>query len=559
MVTYHEWNQALATYFTQDVPRGSAIYLDVSREALHEIWSNILNQSGKRDPVTSFCQAVRGYILEYGSVLNLKHALRQSIGSADAPLGLAWLCLQVLAAVQMRPDENHNLSNYYVHLRALLNLPGTGKPKGLDYIDLERLWLQWNRWLSAQGFQSTAQRGSTKTTKYIHYPLSQCLLRQGEAGQLEQLWFENNLPTTLNRMQLRQWFESLKQYKVNDRLFKLLRQGQRPEIYQAIYQLYLSGDWQHATQAISRKRAQVVEAGLYRHENFITDEVRYYAHPQQRGFWSHTTTAGQIQWAQGEPQQLTLQRPGWFSPLRHALSDLEQRRVWEVSQGSITQVIFPGAKVWALVPDPDNPEAGFFATWQRPQGDVPFLLLAKADTKDQVEAAKAMGIINSRKVLKAEGLNGWWEYVDCTLNPTSAEQWALLKQRAPEVWSCLVPHTTHRLLCRGGLSGFSEGRRGWLKDYPPQIALSSDLQDVHLELLAPDEQLHWQGPLEDFHASHWPGAGSYLLRATLPEGQYCEKVVHLWDWKDLSLPLSIEGFKYEMETGATMQGGILSE
>lgn len=552
MPSYKVWNQALADYFTQDAAAGSSVYLAVNPAVITEVGEPF--SAGLDD----FCTAVRSYVLE-GDTLNLAYVRRQRSKGAEPPPGLAWLALQTLAAAAMRSDESQSLSNYYVHLRHYLGLSGTGAPKGLDYIDLETLWLQWNRWLSAKGFQPTAQRGSTKTTKYIAYPLSQCLLRDGEGDQLQQLWYNEKVSAHWNRLQLRQWFQKLRRHQVNKRLFNILSQGTRPEVYPVIFQLYLDGAWQAGDNYASSKAPQTLEAGLYRHENFINDEIKYYPHPRQRLKQSYPTI--QVTLQAGNTVALEWQRPGWFMPLPEPLQNLNTRHEWRVHESPIHKIVMPGANLWALVPDPDDPEAGTYATWQRPQGDHAFLFLARRRVCDQIEAAVALGILTYKKRHAAENLDGWYEYLDCAVLPAPDALWEQLKRQAPEVWECLVPDNPHRLNCRGGLRGVARGQSGWLAEHPPEVYLSSALTGVNLTLKKLNAQgteaLCWQGALSDFSAEAWQGPGRYVLQAELPNGQGCEKVVYLWDWAELSLPAPRERFAYVLENGATMQGGIL--
>ena len=557
MKTYHEWNEALARYFLQDAPLGSAIYLQVDPEVLAEAGAQF---SGDHSLSTqawlqNFCRAVRVYVLS-GETLHLGHVVRQAVRQKDTevPLGLSWLCFQVLAAVLMHQNESHNLSNYYVHLRQLLHLSGAGKPHGLDYIDLERLWLQWNRWLSAQGYMPTAKRGTGRTTKYIQYPLSQCLLREGEIQQLQALWAESGLSTRLNRQQLQQWLQQQPDYKFNRRLARLLNSGERPVLSQYIFQLYLSEHWQSAS--ATTQRARVLEAGLYREEDFLTDEITYYPLPQQRGHYAQAPL--QVQLNDGYHALQTM-RTGWFLPLAEPITDLSKPQHWEVSGAPVSKIVRPTARFWPLVPDPDNPDSGALATWQRPQGEHPFLLLGHRDVMAQVEEAKALQLLSYQRRFKAQGLeDGWFEYLNCQLLPANNGQWQTLKSRAPDLWDALVPVTDDRLLCRGGLRGRAQGRGGWIVGHPPTVGFSGNAEGVFLRLLRDTEtQPCWEGLLTDLRAQDWPGPGRYVLQAHVQGETLSERVVYLWDWSELSLPVLEAGFAYVLESGARMQGGVI--
>lgn len=572
MPDYSQWNKALASYFTEGVPQGEPVRLQFDSQTPEQVAA--LHFADQSTPpkgwLAHFCQTVRGHCLT-GERIDQDYLLRPEQRAASRPPhGLAWLCLLVLAASRMKRDEGKSSGNYYAHLRELLGLSaGSGKPSSLDYYALERLWKEWNQWLGAQGWQATAfidEQGERK--RYINYAIGQCLLREGEAEQLMRLWQAEPYPTALNRQQFRQRLGQLAAYQVHRRLHQDLLENQTPELYEKLFALYLDGNWQHLD-APQRKLRQVLEVGLYRHEDFRTDAISYLPYVRQR----------QHQWGQdglavmfdGQQHRLSLQRMGWYTPLNIQIRHPEQRLELEAAPSQSPEqqplrLVMPGAEVWALVADPDALQSGIYASWQRPLPGEPFLLLCHQRQRRALEKLMEQKLLNvpatANTPYTPPEMPDWLEYYGCELPVLSAEQWQQLRNQAPLFWEVLHPQSHLQISCRGGLRARNQqGQWGWLAAYPPCLGLSANTPaQLQIQRLQPQAEQVWEGPFEpgQVYLQGQP-AGLYQLELVTASGQRAEKTVRLLSWAELSLPLPENGFDYEMENGMKMRGGLLSD
>lgn len=567
MPSYDEWGQAIVDYFSNSLAQGEALYLRTDTQTLEEIGQ--LAHWQYKKPVNGqnwsedFIFAVRGYMVQHDKVdMEWIYRNHKSLNVLKPPKELPWLAFQVLAASRMRGDGSSRMSNYYKQLRALLELPGEGRPKGLEYKAWEALWQRWNRWVSARDWEPTA----TRHTQYIDYPILQCLLRDGEGDQIQRLWHQKKMPADLNRSQLRQWFNGRALYQVNKRLHKQLHSGQPPELFDLLYNLYLDGAWQEAEPGAKRVRPSV-EAGLYRAENSHNDTVNYWLYPRQRA--SMRTERLAVRDPQGEVQELRLQRPGWFEPLAYDLHDPgENLNLNIVAPEGYQRLIFRGSPIWALVEDPDQPDS--YATWRRPEPGESFILLCHESLQYKIKRMVRQELLSFDEGKNDEdsGLPPHWlEYYDCQILSSDPEAWQRLQAEAPEIWELLYPKTGLHLSTHGGLRVRSqEGLAGWLADYAPQIQVqssSSDLNNTRLQVWQihdnDKETLCWEGRVDSAgpHKLFWEGPGQYRVSVELANGAESAKQIRLLDWHELSLPLPSKTFAYEMENKMLMRGGLL--
>src|SRR5262249_42532244 len=109
------------------------------------------------------------------------------------PRCVGFLSAMVLAAHDMGDDTAAGELNYFYRLRRGFNPRSEehGMPNWLTDAYGQRLeeslWLSWNDWLLANGWESTAVHGNPNT-KYINFPISQALLRDGDRERLANLY-----------------------------------------------------------------------------------------------------------------------------------------------------------------------------------------------------------------------------------------------------------------------------------------------------------------------------------------------------------------------------------
>lgn len=110
---------------------------------------------------------------------------------------------------------------------------------------------------------------------------------------------------------------------------------------------------------------------------FFLGEVKYYLYlKQQRG---RELDFLQINY-QNNKQELRKDRQGWFLPIGNPINNehLDNGlRLTITSEYELEKLIFPARDFWILVPDPDEPESGIYASWGTPELGQQFIIVCK--------------------------------------------------------------------------------------------------------------------------------------------------------------------------------------
>ena len=188
MASYTEWNQALVSYFTSGVPRGTKIYLSVNDDVLDRIGREFDLTLTAGNYSEDFCIAVRKQVIDNRQV-NLAPLRSYGYG---VPKAVAFLGATVLAAYQMGDEEEISQIQlkYFSRLRELLGWNGNDRPPGMKPGDEQPLWEDWKQWLERQGFLASAHPGTGRKNRYINYPISQTILRYADENQLLKLFHQ---------------------------------------------------------------------------------------------------------------------------------------------------------------------------------------------------------------------------------------------------------------------------------------------------------------------------------------------------------------------------------
>jgi hypothetical protein len=562
MSAYLLWTEALYRYATAGIPTGDPLYLRIEPDILTDIAEREQLSVAFEDAVRQQCLVGETVVL--GPLLG-KNLTHKTTGEKICPAGLGWLALQVLAAYQMRPDEELSTSNYYTRLREVLQLPGQGKPAGLEYTEMGALWQQWNHWLTRQGWLPTAQQGKS-THRFTRLPISQCLLRQGELARVGSLFQAQGLPGLLSPAALDQWVRHAPLSSLGPNLSQRL-QTPSDDLRELLYRYYLDGQWLSDSVADVRRTGNL-QAGLRRFEDPITDRISYHLYPRQRaGRVSHHDLEVQLseQW-----HALIIERSGWYQPLRRQAFHPGQSLSLPL-RGSqhLRQLVFAGATCWALVSDPDNPYNGSFGTWHRPVTGEPFLLLCQERHHQALTQMRDQGLLTWRHSYPLPDLPGHWtEYYDCQTTPGHAQDWERLRHQEPELWAALHPNRQRLQLV------FSDGvhaprlAQTWLADFPPQVACIAPGDDRYcLQVLAADDDtllcetaLVPGSPLP----LPWREPGDYRLELHSVERQdnappLAARNLSLCRWDQLPTPLPEDRYSYELENGKHMRGVVISD
>lgn len=178
--SYMAWNNAIYNHFYPLIADDKPQFLAADDEAITSIGKTL---GISEDPVGNFVQAVRKQSL-LGAVYNRKFewfaAVRESWINLDpkvfiCPPYIGLLALTVLAASRMTRTKGYSSSNYYVHLRELLDVKRINEQ---DKDRLDSFWLGLNDFLAST-------RGKVSISTYSHFrhigfPLSQIFLRRAD-------------------------------------------------------------------------------------------------------------------------------------------------------------------------------------------------------------------------------------------------------------------------------------------------------------------------------------------------------------------------------------------
>ena len=367
-------------------------------------------------------------------------------------------------------------TNYFRRLRQSLRLPDMpGRPSGLPAGAEEPLWQAWNHWLANHGWQYSAVRGEGLYSRYIHYPMSQTLLRQADRDRLVRLI--QGAARTIPSLRNKAWDEDLLFAWVESRMAAVgtqLREqlgtadpGLRLELATAIHEVYVAADLS-ATDPITSASLQRrrIDCGLCRVVDGITDDVTYRPLPKQNCL----LVSGAIACIRdGRRYRLRNMKDGYYFPLPWPVR-LGQGEVLEVEGDPIIdQLVVPERDFWILVADPDAGEGGMMANWERPKLSASFIVLARASLSDQMNQLGTEGMLAWADRVDVVGEEDWIEWRDCQiLSPT----WDALNPLHEALFASLRPaRETVNVSLAGGVKGPVAG--SWMENWPPAISVAS--------------------------------------------------------------------------------------
>ena len=465
MADYESWNGALATYVTAGVAMGAPVFLSIDEDAIAEIAERFLPDTVTHDPCEDFIRGVQArFVAPRTGDIDL-HNVKSKPG--EPPEGVGFLAAMVLAAHNMQDEEGIDETNYFVRLRNLLGLAnGRGRPDGMPAGEEESLWKAWNRYLTAAGYQTTAQRGLGKET-YLRYVFSQAILRESDKQYLRQRFSENRLPPHLDTALLGGW---LSRQTINR---KHLNAGlhhpdprRRWEFYQSAHRVYEKTQWDNSD--VGRKgnkhsAGRSIECGLYRVEDLMGG-AEYWLFPRQPARALLAALSVGVP-GSGQVQFLRTLRAGFFAPLwpQDPFVD-EAINLAVVGDSGIRTAFFPRHDFWLLICDPEDP-MGAWATW-RPYvevGERLLILCRPGPFADEMERFHAEKLLEWAE--RVEG-PGWIEYRDCMV---LSYDWSAFipTQRCRALADALTPHSAAGVSLSGGLR--ASNQNAWLAGYPPKI------------------------------------------------------------------------------------------
>lgn len=477
---YIEWSVAIVRYTLAGRARGSAIYLSIDDSTLELVWRRFLagGPVARAEVIEDFLDAVS----EQGG-LGDGTRLRPSrfLGNfADGlPRCAGFLAAMVLAAHRMS-DPTVPLQ-YFTYLADLFRIRPASThtpqwreqlglaPDGGEYPD-EGLWREWNWWLAARGFATTAATGRAGW-RCIRYPVSQAILREvdrtGLADIFRSRWAELR---ELDRDGLAIELSGLVGAAPSFLRSRLESEATDPRLFDAVADAAFA-----VHQTITDQRTEThaadalrIQAGLYRTEEF-TGEVRYWVYPRTPRHWQERPL--ELRHDDGTSEPLRPHRPGWYQPLQRPVTTLA-KQTWraEGAPGVVEQLEFPRRDFWILVNDPDVEYSSELASWGNPEPGVPFTLLANQSHQPLLDVLGRMGLAEFSAPAQVDlGGERWLEYGDFRVH---GGEWVgvVCPAAGRRLLAALTPRAARvAVSLSGGLSIPNENV--WLYGHPPQVTI----------------------------------------------------------------------------------------
>jgi hypothetical protein len=517
---YDQWNRELITYFTDSIPRGTKIYLNVDEYLIESLGS-----------LDNFAEAVYGKVVKGSCTIDLNFI--KGNDREGYPKGVAFLALSVLAAHQMAEDGEISEKNYFKRLRYLLKLSGEGRPSGMKNGAEENLWKVWNVWLLKKSLQPSAEKGEGPK-KYIKYPISQCLLRQTDKDKLQKLFALEKWKDPCDDQTL---FSRVRSHKKSliKHLQELLEDGRRFEaLMQAIHEVF--EQWlaegcpsDPILKTKYRRSRRNLFAGIYRVEDPFLDEVEYHFYLKGKKL-----TELDIKY-QNEKLKLTEDRTGWYFPEVELLKvrDLKKGRIYQITSSSgLEKLIFPVRDFWILIPDPDHPDSGVYASWRKPEILTKFILLCKRELLSDLEKLNDEGILKWDGDYQAVDEKATWlEFRDCMV---LSQSWETVFLDFEELKDYLKPTEKLAIHFSGGLRVINQN--AWLEGYPPMMTIAGFPLDLKLKIinlsndeieieknLKTNQEISLLEPLKE---------GTYQIQA-IHGDKFAEKFLRITSWQKL--------------------------
>ena len=468
MASYSDWNDAIADFFTERTRAGDMFRLAVDEDALSEIAESSSLTIRQPNAVDDFERAVRLRGVRQGSVW--LPSVRRS-RKTNAPGCVAFLAAMSLAAHRMAPEDDIGENNYFTRLREILDLTdGSGRPEGMSPPgEEEKLWTALNKWARENGWRPSAERGGAVATRYINYPLSQALLRDGDKGRLESAFrqAERQLTRYADRERVAAWFFNNDAGFSTNHLTNLAQDSERfDSVVDAVYDVYDSVNWdsppdEEGTTSSRRARSKTLLAGLYRESDPLFGSVSYLLYPRRRA--QNISGLGVVRDGVAEP--LRQDGDGGFPPLWEV--DPAGGQSWAVTgSDAISELRLPSRDFWVLTRDGFGDEFGDFASRGSPQFGETFILLCKDDVANEMRALRDSGLVEW-EIGPEKVSDGWVEFRECEVRSLD---WSLAVSSS-DLSNELRPQSRASISLQGGLK--AAGRDSWLEGCAPTYSVAS--------------------------------------------------------------------------------------
>lgn len=188
---YVLWNRTIGEHCLGSADGGTIAFLVISPRTLAAAWAAI-----HRREITDE-EAERGFVQAVSStyhrrVLSDPAGLRvlRRRGPDGLPQCIAFLALSVLAAYEMRTDEERSANAYYARLALLLGVElERGVPRGFDVEEFGTLWAYLRTWLAEERrIELAFPPEDARTGRFVALPLTHAPLRRVDLERLPEFF-----------------------------------------------------------------------------------------------------------------------------------------------------------------------------------------------------------------------------------------------------------------------------------------------------------------------------------------------------------------------------------
>jgi hypothetical protein len=515
--------------------RSTRIYLSIDNETLKSIGWQFQRENVFDNWVSSFLEAVKAKVVVDNQV-NLNVLRGRNVNGL--PRGVAFLVIMVLAANDMAEEVEVSESNYFKRLREILNLKGYGRPSGMTNGSNaeEPLWKEWNYWLMENGFEASAIRGNGGRMTYINYPISQSLLRRTDKDRLLVLFNEKQWRVQWDALNLFSQIRRLREQLPSHLRELVTSNKERHEaIADRIHEVHQQWLAEGRPNVLNGKVCNLnnrIFAGLYRDEDILFGSVNYYLYPKQVRGRQVTTIKLQNE---DKTYDLIEERPGWYLPLDFQLSasDLENGQEYSITQPTeIKSLILPSRDFWILIPDPDSPDAGTYATWGQPPLGTLFILLCKKELLPDMERLRDEKLISWDEEVEPFDNSNWIELHQCMV---TSQAWDGIFIKNQSLKDALQPSVSLSI-------SFSDGLRipkqnAFCHGYAPKVTVFGFYPQVELKVTRIiDNSLIFKTNVCTNIANtiEWAAPGDYIVSA-ICGNKSTSRFIKIVDWDSLTI------------------------
>lgn len=559
MPDYYTWNDAVARYLTANVPRGASVFLTLNNDSLMEIAANFMNDAIEpQKAAADFAAAVRGAVVDGGKVCLSKI---KEPRSGEIPAGIAFLGLMVLAAHRMRDEDAVDATNYFSRLTQLLEvLTGHGnRPAGMKTGEEETLWIQWNRWLQEQGWQSTARPGPEGAHRFLNYVLTQALIRDDDSIYLQGRFRQNLGPGGINRamdeVQLAGWLQRTITRRYLREGFCSSDPRRAAAFFEAAYRVFEATSWDGGGAVAAAQRVRVLNAGLSRSVS-LSGQVSFRMLVPQPTNWMPKPLV--MRGADGAAVPLRPGRLGHFATVDRQPPFVPESLKFALEGDPLLDgVVFPRRDFWILTPDPEDP-TGAYATWEKFPNLLgqKFTLICPTEgeqfVQDEMEKFREAKLIEWDSMESLPGLSVH-EYRGCMIL-SSGWEGVVPSDKCVGLLEALKPRQFAAISLAEGIR--APGQNAWLVGHPPAVKIYGFEETFVLRLRVGDiEKFAIPQSRQQAHKldAKLP-AGVYSLEVEWSEQVLATRTFRIIDWDDLEMGEQRSGEKPGLDIGGRVLG-----